>query len=103
MALIADLESEELEPLSPELVLVTPELRARALRLLPPPIEPKPYVPPTPDPSPLRALLGTVEVTARIPVVLALIAWAAVGIARTMLIVGGPVVVLVTLATLFGH
>jgi hypothetical protein len=93
----------DLEPLSPELVLVSPELRAEAVRLLPPPIQPKPFVAPAHEPSPLRMLVGTVEVTARVPVLVTLLAYAVVSILRTMLIVGGPVVVMVTLATLFGH
>jgi hypothetical protein len=93
----------DLEPLSPELVLVTPELRAEAIRLLPPPLEAKPYVTPAAAPSPLRMLVGTVEVTARVPIIVTLLAYAVLAIARTMLIVGGPVVVMVTLATVFGH
>ena len=105
MVVIADISALELgdEPVSPELVLVTPELRALALRMLPPPVWSIPSTPSADHESALRTLVGTMEVTARVPVLLTLVVWAAIAIARTMLIVGGPVIVMVMLATLFGH
>jgi hypothetical protein len=93
------------EPLSPELVLVTPELRAEAIRRLrPPPPRLTPPPPPESDrESALRTLCGTVEVTARVPVVVTLAIWAAIGVARVALVIGLPVLLLVTLAALLGH
>ena len=93
------------EPLSPELVLVTPELRAEAIRRLrPPPARSTPHPLPESDhDSALRTLCGTVEVTARVPVIVTLAAWAAIGIARMALVIGVPVLLIVTLAALFGH
>jgi hypothetical protein len=91
------------EPLSPELVLVTPELRAEAIRRLrPPPARSTPRPPPDHD-SALRTLCGTVEVTARVPVVVTLALWAAIGIGRVALLIGLPVLLIVTLAALLGH
>ena len=90
------------EPLSPELVLVTPGLRSEAIRRLPPPPSGPTAPPPPAQVSALRTLGGTVEVTAQVPVVVTLAVWAAIGIARAMLLIGVPVLVAVALATLFG-
>jgi hypothetical protein len=93
------------EPLSPELVLVSPELRAEAIRRLrPPPARSTPLPPPESDhESVLKTLCGTVEVTARVPVVVTLAIWAAIGVGRVALVIGVPVFLIVALAALLGH
>jgi hypothetical protein len=95
---------EDLEPLSPELVLVTPSLREQAIRTLPAAAS---FVPPRAEPTqprPHRRVLGgTVEVTARIPVVVAILLWSAVVVAKTMIWIGAPVVLTLVLVTLIMH
>jgi hypothetical protein len=103
------------EALSPELVLVSPELRAEALRRLPSleafaaarvaPVGPtSPSGPGEPVfASAWQALLGRIEVSAQVPVLLMLVLWAAVAILRVMVLIGGPIVMAVAVVALLGY
>jgi hypothetical protein len=95
------------EPLSPELVLVSPGLRAEACRRLSAPssaeLAPPDSTPRAPEPvSALKTLAGTVEVTARVPVLLLVCLCLAIVVARMTVMIGTPVVIAVTLGTLLG-
>ena len=96
------------EPLSPELVLVSPGLRAEACRRLDAAALRRAVAARTDARGGARAglraqdLAGTVEVTARVPVLLLVCLCLAIVVARMTVMIGTPVVIAVTLGTLLG-
>lgn len=108
------LTKEDFEPLSPELVLVTPELRAHACEHLHTRVEHSEvehtrvepsaavasFVGADTQDSALKRLAGTVEVTGHVPVLLIILVWAVLTVARVAVVLGVPLVVLIVLLTL---
>ena len=93
-------EATELAPISPELILVTPELRPAACRSLGPPprahhtyLRAETALPQAPaGPTSLRALTGTVEVDLRVPVILVILVWASFVVLRAAALLAIPLI-----------
>jgi hypothetical protein len=98
---------------SPELVLVSPDLWVEALLRLPSPesfaaaraVPTLPSLDDVGEPAAASAwqdLLGRVEVSAQVPVLLMVALFAAVAMLRVMVVIGVPVVMIVAVAALLG-
>jgi hypothetical protein len=103
------------DPLSPELVLVSPDLWAEALLRLPTPesfaaaraaaAAPAPVGEPeeSTSGSAWHDILGRVEVSAQVPVLLMVALFAVIVMLRVMVLIGGPIVMAVAVMALLGY